>query len=101
MENFGVFLVFLRAFVDELWLTKKKKEEGQNGDFCSKISQLHERLGKLRGYVAAQYTSEADLLESLWLDCASHFARALPIPYVQAAILNLLNPYIRSCYRTP
>ena len=26
MKNCGDFLVFLRAFVDELWLTKKKKE---------------------------------------------------------------------------
>ena len=38
--------------------------------------------------VASQYTSEADLSESLWLDFASHFARALPIPYVKATILN-------------
>ena len=44
--------------------------------------------------VAAQYISEADLLESLWLDLASSFERTLPIPYVQAAILNWLNPYI-------
>ena len=48
MENCGDFFVFLRAFVDELWPMKKKKE-GQNGDFCSGISQLHERLGELRG----------------------------------------------------
>ena len=40
-----------------------------------------------------QYTSEADLSELLWLDFASRFTLALPIPYVQAAILNLLNPY--------
>ena len=38
------------------------------------------------------------MLKSLWLDRASRFACVLPIPYVQAAILNLLNPYIRSCY---
>ena len=42
------------------------------------------------------FVSEADLSELLWLDLASRFALALPIPYVQAAILNLLNPYIRS-----
>ena len=52
MENCD-FFVFLRAFVDELWLTKKKEEEeeeeGQNGEFFSGISQLHETLGKLRG----------------------------------------------------
>ena len=28
---------------------ERKKEEGQNGDFCSGISQVHERLGELRG----------------------------------------------------
>ena len=56
MKNFGDFSIFLGAFVNELWLTKKKerkkerkKEEGQNGDFCSGISRLHERLGELRG----------------------------------------------------
>ena len=27
MKNCGNFFVFLRAFVDELWLTKKKKKE--------------------------------------------------------------------------
>ena len=43
--------------------------------------------------VASQYASEADLFELLWLDLALHFALAVPIPYVQAAILNLLNPY--------
>ena len=31
--NCGDFSVFLRAFVNELWLTKKKK--GQNEDSCS------------------------------------------------------------------
>ena len=51
--------------------------------------------------VAAQYTSEADLSKLLWLDLASRFVHAFPIPYVQATILNLLNPYIQSCYRTP
>ena len=43
--------------------------------------------------VAAQYTSEADLSELLWLYHASRFTHVLPIPYVQTAILNLLNPY--------
>ena len=33
-----------------------------------------------------QYTSEA---ESFWLDLASRVVCAFPIPYVQAAILNL------------
>ena len=49
-----------------------------------------------------QYKSEADLSESHWLDCASRFEFALPISYmyVQVAILNLLNLYIQSCYRT-
>ena len=80
---------------------ERKKEEGQNGDFCSGISRLHERLGELRGQLR-NTQSEADLSELLWLDLASQFARALLYPiYVQAAILNLLNPYIRSCYRTP
>ena len=39
---------------------------------------------------ASQYTSdsEANLSESVWLDRASCYARVLPIPYVQAAILN-------------
>ena len=35
-RNCGDFSTFLRAFVNELWLTKKKEEEeeeeGQNGD---------------------------------------------------------------------
>ena len=28
---------------------EKEEEEGQNGDFCSGITRLHERLGKLQG----------------------------------------------------
>ena len=48
-----------------------------------------------------KYISGADLSESLWLDRASRFVLVLPIPYVQATILNMLNPYIRSCYHTP
>ena len=45
-----IFFVFLRAFVNELWVMKKKeRKKGQNGDFCSGISRLHERLGELRG----------------------------------------------------
>ena len=32
---------------------EERKKEGQIGDFCSGISQLHERLGALRGYVAS------------------------------------------------
>ena len=52
--------------------------------------------------VVSQYTSEADLFDLLRLNLASRFRLTLPIPYVQAAILlNLLNPYIRSYYRTP
>ena len=43
--------------------------------------------------VDSQYTSEADLSELIWLDLASRFILALLIPYVQTAILNLLNPY--------
>ena len=27
MENYGNFSVFLQAFVNELWLTKKKKDK--------------------------------------------------------------------------
>ena len=38
------FSIFWGAFVNDLWLTKKKG--GQNGDFCSGISRLHERLGE-------------------------------------------------------
>ena len=76
---------------------EKEEEGGQNGDFCSGISQNVRRTSK----VVSQYISEADLSELLWLDLASRFVLALPIPYVQAAILNLLNPYIWSCYRTP
>ena len=52
MKNCGDFSIFLRAFVNELWLTKKKEEEeekGQNGDLCSGITRLHERLDKLQG----------------------------------------------------
>ena len=59
--------------------------------FCSGISQLHRRLDELRRQLCN--TSEADLPESIWLYRASRFALALPIPYIQAAILNLLNPY--------
>ena len=50
MENYRDFFVFLRAFVDELWLTKKKEEEeGQNGGLCRGISRLHERLDEHHG----------------------------------------------------
>ena len=49
MENCGDFFVFLRAFIDELWLTKKKEEEGQNGDLRSGITRLHKRLDELQG----------------------------------------------------
>ena len=80
-------------------MADEKEKEGQNGDFCSRISRLHKKV-RQTSTVASQYTSEADLSELLWLDLASHFALALPIPYVQAAILNLLNTYIRSCYHT-
>ena len=72
---------------------RKKDKMEQNFSTARKVRRT------LR--VATKYTSEADLLESLWLDRASRFACAFPIPYVQATILNLLNPYIRSCYRTP
>ena len=68
--------------------------------FCSGITRLHERLRRT-SRVALQCTNEADLSELLWLDCASRFVLALPTPYVQATVLNLLNPYIQSCYRTP
>ena len=40
--------------------------------------------------VASQYTCETELL---WLDLALRFARALPIPYVQATVLNLQSLY--------
>ena len=43
---------------------------GKKEQFCSGISQLHERLGKLR--VASQYTNEADLSEPPWLNHTSH-----------------------------
>ena len=53
MRNCGDFSIFLQAFVNELWLTKKKEEEeeeeGQNGDLCSRITRLHERLDELQG----------------------------------------------------
>ena len=53
MRNCGDFSIFLRAFVNELWLTKKKQEEeeeeGQNGDLYSGITRLQERLDKLQG----------------------------------------------------
>ena len=64
---------------------RKKERKDKMEIFCSGISRLHKRL-------ASQYTSEADLSGLLWLDLASRFAHT-PIPYVQAAILNLLNPY--------
>ena len=37
--------------------------------------------------IASQYTSEADLSESLWQDIDSRFARGVPISYVHAPIL--------------
>ena len=48
-ELYSDFLVFFRAFINELWLTERKKERRTkiHGDFCSGISQLHERLGEL------------------------------------------------------
>ena len=97
MRNYGDLSIFLRAFVDELsWLLERKKERKDKMEFSTA------RKVRRTSRVASQYTSEADLFELLWLDLASQFARALLYPsYVQAAILNLLNPYIRSCYRTP
>ena len=56
-----------------------ENKEEQNGHICSGIIQNY------RGRFGI-HTSEADLSESLWLDCASSFALALPIAYVQATI---------------
>ena len=36
MENCADFSVFLQAFANELWLTKKKKE-GQNGLYVAEL----------------------------------------------------------------
>ena len=44
--------------------------------------------------VASQYISEADSSKLLWLDCASCFTLARPIPYVQAAILTAQSLYV-------
>ena len=63
-----------------------------------KVRRISRKASK---YTSEADLSEADLSESLWLDRASRFTRVLPIPYVQNAILNLLNPYIWSCYCTP
>ena len=48
MKNCGDFCVFLLAFVNELAMADEKEEDKNNdGDFCSSISRLHERLGEL------------------------------------------------------
>ena len=86
---------------DEKRKKERKKEKRQNGNCCSGISRLHKRLGKLRGYLCNTQVKLICLYKSLGLYFASHFVCVLPIPYVQATILNLLNPYIRSCYRNP
>ena len=53
MRNCSDFSIFFRAFVNEVWLTKKKEEEeeeeGQNGYLCSGISRLDERLDEHHG----------------------------------------------------
>ena len=40
---------------------KEERKKGQNGDFCSGISRKVRRTSR----VASQYTSEADMLDSL------------------------------------
>ena len=84
-------MIFLYFY--ELSFTSYGK--GKKKGIKSRLTQLYERLGELM-----QYTSEANLSESVWLDRALRFACTLPKPYGQAAILNLLIPYIRSCYCT-
>ena len=49
-EKWRIVVIFLWAFVNELWLTEKeRKKKKQNGHVCGGITQLHKRLGKLRG----------------------------------------------------
>ena len=52
-----------------------KKEERKNKLDIFVVELLNCTKGNLR--VAPQYTSEANLSESPWLDCASRFTRAL------------------------
>ena len=77
-----------------LLLLMEKKEEEQNGHFCREI---YSTMVRQTSRVASQYTSEADLSESLWLDRTSRFAHIfLYLMYMQA---DILNHYIQSCYR--
>ena len=57
MENCGDFLIFLWAFFNELWLTKKKKKEKEkrNGHICGGIYSTEWKASR----VASQCTSEA------------------------------------------
>ena len=56
-----------------------------------------EFLDCTNGY--ANFEGSCNTGDLLWLDHASHFAHMLPIPYVQATILNLLNPRIATALR--
>ena len=99
MKNCGDFSIFLRALVNELWMMKKKerKKGGQNGQFCSEITRLHERLGE--GYIELCKAQ----VKLICLNCFGwpvlHASCMCSYTYVEAAILNLFNPYIRSCIR--
>ena len=66
-----------------------KKKETRN-DKMNIFEFLDYTKVRLTLKVALQYISVADLSELLWPDLASRFARALPIPYIQVAILKEL-----------
>ena len=93
MENCGDFPVFLQAFINNLWLKEKKD---RMDIFVAELLNCTKDWMNFKD--GSQYTSEADLSESLWLDCGSCLC-AFPMPYIMYS--RHLNSYIWSCYHTP
>ena len=97
-EEFGDFpiIIFLQAFVNELWLMKKKERKKDRKNERKEEEKMHIFVPEILKFrrtlkVALQYTNEAELL---WLNRASCFSRThLYFTCMQTTILNLLNLY--------
>ena len=97
MEICGdVFLYFCVILLMSYGLTKK--EEGQNSVFvveflnCTKVRQSSR--------VVVQYASEVDLLELLWLDCASCLCvhSLYPMYRLSSLYMELLLHFVMICF---
>ena len=91
MEKNTDFSLFLQVFFNKLGWQNGKKNDRMD-IFVAEILDCTKSQASFEDSFA-----EADLSELLWLDLGSRFVLALPIPYVQTAILNLLNPYMIHC----